>query len=234
MKIGAITAPARELSWDGEFWGVRIAQADHPDVDDWAREHAVGCLFLLLDTGEIERIHQAEERGFRMMDIRVELEVETYQSNAFGTRLVLHEDIVGISDLARRSHRLTRFYADPRFPDSRCDDLYEGWIQNSVAGWADAVYVTGPLGAPTGYVTIHIDDDRDSSSLGLIAIAENARGQGLGQQLVFAVLNHAREQCVPRMRVVTQARNAAALRLFERCGFRIVKTHVWLHKWLTD
>jgi RimJ/RimL family protein N-acetyltransferase len=34
-----------------------------------------------------------------------------------------------------------------------------------------------------------------------------------------------------RITVVTQGRNVAALRLFERCGFLVESSEVWLHKW---
>jgi hypothetical protein len=33
------TQEPRLLAWDTEFWGIRIAQTDHPDVDQWALEN---------------------------------------------------------------------------------------------------------------------------------------------------------------------------------------------------
>jgi hypothetical protein len=44
----------------------------------------------------------------------------------------------------------------------RCDDLYEGWLRNSVDGWAQAVLVLGS--APLGYVTVHVDGRRRRSA----------------------------------------------------------------------
>jgi len=52
------------------------------------------------------------------------------------------------------------------------------------------VFVAGPAGAPLGYVTV-ARSAREAST-GLIAVAESARGQGLGQRLVLRPLEFAR------------------------------------------
>ena len=41
----------------------------------------------------------------------------------------------------RDSHRDSRFYYDPGFPNQRCDELYETWIDRSCHGYADTVLV---------------------------------------------------------------------------------------------
>jgi GNAT superfamily N-acetyltransferase len=146
-----------------------------------AREH-VDLTCLLADPDQPEWIQQAEEQGFRYVDTRVELALdvsEPWYETSHPIRPCEEADVEPMAALARRAHRITRFYADPRFARMRCDDLYEGWLRNSVDGWAQAVLVLGS--APLGYVTVHVDGQ--AASLGLIAVHEQARGHGYGLAL---------------------------------------------------
>jgi dTDP-4-amino-4,6-dideoxy-D-galactose acyltransferase len=68
-------------------------------------------------------------------------------------------------------------------------------------------------------------------SIGLIGVAPDAQGQGLGRSLVEGAVVWARDRGLERVTVVTQARNVAALRTFEACGFRTDDVGLWFHKW---
>lgn len=214
------------LDWDSDFWGVAIMRVFDPQV--WWNEGDVNCAFLLLDANATDLIHDAERRGFRLMDVRVTLEATQGVARCYG-RPVYDEDVDTLAALARRSHKLTRFYADQRFPNERCDDLYETWIRKSIDGWADAVRLVTFAGHPVGYVTVHMDGT--DSSLGLIAVDEAARQRGHGHRLVMAALWEAWSRGAERMTVVTQGRNLAAQRMFQRAGFVTSKTELWFHRW---
>ena len=150
--------------------------------------------------------------------------------------------------MASTSHRDTRFYSDAHFPRPLCDALYARWIQASCEGFADAVLVIGPAGAPLGYVTCHLDtpppgrpapaEARDAHDhpprggrIGLIAVGEDARGRGLGPLLVRAAVDWLGGHGAAAVSVVTQGRNVAAQRLYQRCGFLTRDLHLYYHKW---
>jgi dTDP-4-amino-4,6-dideoxy-D-galactose acyltransferase len=230
MKLSVTTKsalqPAGELlTWDGDFWGIRIGRANTSDIDKWAKENTVGCICLLINADEPGQIQAAEERGFRFMDVRVTLARAT-QGRLAAVRTHTPEDVDALAAIARVSHRITRFYADPRFPDERCDDLYETWIRSSCAGWADTVLIAGDK---QGYCTVHVSGDE--GSIGLIAVRQDSRGKGLGMELVDGAIDWCFTKGLDRITVVTQGRNTAALRLFQRCGFLIEKTEIWMSKW---
>jgi dTDP-4-amino-4,6-dideoxy-D-galactose acyltransferase len=204
---------------------------DFPAVDAWAREHRFACVYYLA-RDEPGRAVEAEEAGFRLMDVRVELGRATAGGETSGLRPARPEDEPVLRQLARSNHRITRFYADPNFPDERCDDLYETWIARSLEGWAAAVLVVEHEGGPAGYVSCHeLESEPGSGSIGLIGVAAGAQGRGLGRALVEGAVVWARERRLERMTVVTQARNVAALRTFEACGFRTDDVRLWFHKW---
>ena len=234
-KITATTecADPQMMSWDTEFWGVRTGRATSLDgLSEWAIANTVGLICLLVDADRPREIQRAEEQGFRLMDVRVTLDCRTRPFTFSGVRMARAEDTSRLCAIARHAFPLTRFYADPRLDDDRCDDLYAEWTRSLCAGGADIVLVAERDLVPVGYVTVNRDGDM--SEIGLIAVADDWRGQQIGTELVKAALDWAHLQGCNRMRVVTQGRNIGALRTFEGCGFRIANTSVWLHRWYKE
>jgi ribosomal protein S18 acetylase RimI-like enzyme len=235
--MGVTTRSAGEssaelLSWDSEFWGVRIAKAPTL-MDDWALDNTIGCMWLLIPAHEQADIHRAEEGGARVMDVRVKLEHTLGVRAVTNTRRAEDKDTEQIVKIARSAFRgLTRFYADPRFPDERCDDLYENWVRDSLSGWAATTIVHPWNGKIGGFITVHLDDD--VASIGLIAVAKKAQGNGLGKALTLAAINWADASGAKKLTVVTQGCNIPAQRTFHGSGFAAAQTDIWLHKWLYD
>ena len=229
----------RTLAWDSDFFGCRIARLEDTGLepgDVAALERAVAaegidCVYLLAD--EALPPDRALTAGFRPMDERVTLELEPVPEIAppgAAVRPAVAADGPALEDIAADAHRGTRFFADARFPRERCVELYRTWIRNSLRGSADAVRVVEDASGPAGYATAHLRPGR-LGEIGLVGVAARARGQGLGQALVGAVVHWLRAQGCARVRVVTQGQNAAALRLYTGAGFRVLRTETWYHRW---
>jgi len=226
------------------FFGLRIARfsgaaygrVEAEAASRFCAEHEIDCLYILIDTAQIDAVHVAEERGSRLVDIRVTLEktlspaapraVDRFAS----IRRSTDRDLPQLQRIARHSHRETRFYADPGFDRERCHGLYETWIEKSCRGYADAVFVAECEGAAGGYVTCHRESD-NTGRIGLIAVAPALRCRGLGNELVRTALEWFASQSLQSARVSTQGRNASALRLFERNDFVTASVHLWFHLW---
>ena len=221
----------RLLEWDSEFWGLRIAQIPSVDADEWAREQHVACAYLLVPGENAPEAHRAEERGYRLVDVRVELEARSAAGEA-AVRPVRDEDVDALRAIARTNHTDTRFYADPHFLRAACDELYDTWIRRSCEGWADAVLVADADGAAAGYVSVHRRGEH--GAIGLIGVAAGSRGRGLGDALARGALDWCAAAGLSACRVVTQGRNVAAQRLFQRCGFRTRSLDLWFHKWFDE
>jgi len=223
VQPGAETAVATLLDWDSEFWGAPIGRVEGGvldqerlrTADEWAAANGVACVYFLADSSDAESAHVAEDGGFRLMDLRVELRRPTAGDETTGElRPAGAADGDALRAIARASHGVTRLYADPHFPDDRCDDLYDTWITRSLEGWADGVLVAEVGERPVAYVSCHLDSAARAGSIGLIAVDESARDRGAQE-----------------MSVVTQGRNAAALRTFQRAGFLVDSVGLWFHKW---
>jgi dTDP-4-amino-4,6-dideoxy-D-galactose acyltransferase len=216
------------LPWDSEFFGFRIGRLHGHELTpelaaearQWCRANQVSCLYFL---GAAEPLRAPE--GFRLVDERITCrwEILPVEGTSPGVRRSQLSDLEALESIARTSHRDSRFYHDPQFDKARCDDLYAAWIRRSCDVWSDQVLVATHQNQPSGYLTL------TGNSIGLVAVAEHARGRGLGMQLVTAAQRYFNNSDAGYVEVVTQGRNRAARDLYLRCGFRVVKAQHWYH-----
>jgi ribosomal protein S18 acetylase RimI-like enzyme len=230
------------LPWDSDFFGLRIGRVMASDftVDsaaeilDKAREESVDCLYLLVDARDSEKVQAAENSGFRLVDVRITRERDAPRKEKSGPIENIDqchaEDIPGLQAIARRSHRDSRFYHDPNFPNKLCDALYEAWIENACNGASACVIVARSAGRAVGYVTCDLPEPR-LGVLGLVAVAEDQVGKGFGGLMVEGALEWMATQQRTCVRVVTQARNINASRLYEANGFKTVQVENSYHLW---
>lgn len=233
------------LAWDTDFFGRRIARVDEKvfgpgsasDILARARDEAVDCLYLLVDAGDSEAVRTAEKAGFQLVDVRVTRERRAPDGKARGLPpeigLYQETDIEALCAIARESHGDSRFYQDSSFSRSRCDDLYETWIRNACEGAAAAVVVARSEERAVGYVTCE-HPEPDLGNLGLVAVAADQAGQGYGARMVEGALGWLASEGCERIRVVTQARNIPASRLYESNGFKTISVENSYHLWLGE
>jgi dTDP-4-amino-4,6-dideoxy-D-galactose acyltransferase len=229
------------LDWDSEFFGVKIARLIPDSLTNtlldralsWCRAEKVRCLYFLARIDDEETILLAERNAFQLVDVRITMERSLPAPN-YSTgpvRPFRSGDLEALRAIAATSHRDTRFYHDSHFPKQLCSALYQTWLEKSCAGYADAVLVAETNGSAVGYVSCHLSGER-YGSIGLAAVAEEARGRGLGGELVNAALSYFQEKGMTRATVVTQGRNFSAQRLYQACGFVTQCMQLWYHCWL--
>ncbi len=248
MNLDA-AAPCDLLEWDTNFFQCRIARVRNdklnPDlagrIDDWSRNSGVRGLYFLARADDPVTMRTAEEHGFELVDIRVTFECRllgpggqksVQERSTVPIRSVCSEDLPALQALARTAHNDTRFCSDSHFSRSRVDALYSTWIALDCQGRADKVFVaTSPNNEPLGYITCHLDSAMKQGQIGLVGVGEAARGKGLGRSMVRAALDWLASQDAQKITVVTQGRNVAAQRLYQRCGFLTLDVQLWYHKW---
>ena len=231
------------LDWDSQFFSCRIASVSElhlcgeamAEIENWCKTQRIDCLYWLADIADSETIRWAEQHHFRLVDIRLTLAAACSVSPAPAAasnsiRLSCENDIPILCNLARVNHRDSRFYFDGNFPKERCDALYDTWSERSCRGYADAVFVPEVQGKAAGYISCHLKAD-GAGQIGLVGLAPEARGKGLGTELVQTALNWFRDQGARRVSVVTQGRNIAAQKLYQRSGFVSQSVQVWYHRW---
>lgn len=237
------TAPCTYLEWDSAFWNHRVARVNQhtlteatlADVLVWCADKTIDLLYFLAEPDDALTVQLAESNRFRLVDIRLTFEHRLQTSpDAIleGVRPVTDNDIDVLRAIAKNSYYDSRFYYDPLLPAYRVDALYETWITNSCNGYANEVLVADVDGQPSGFITCHLDGD--IGSIGLVGVGTAARGQGIGRLLVQAALAWFAEKDMRAVTVVTQGRNVAAQRLYQRAGFMTESVRLWYHRWFGE
>lgn len=234
--------PCRLLEWDSQFFGRRIARvcatridpADVQRIREWADAEAVECLYYLAPSDHYQSVRTAEGAGFQLVDIRLTRERDLAGVSGPLPEAVepfRREDLPTLRAIARESHRDSRFYFDVNFPRERCDALYQVWIEKSCAGDANAVLVARHAGSVAGYVTCGLGGD-ESGAIGLFAVGPASRRSGVGHRLLEGAVAWFAAQGCRSARVVSQARNVASSRAYEKAGFRTLSVEHYYHLWL--
>ena len=243
MTPTASTEPAVLLAWDTAFFGRRIGRVlgDRFDADlarsvnAWARRNAIEALYFLARSDDPLTTTTAEAAGFRFVDIRLTFALERPTSSGPtrpDVRAARADDLAALQTLARVSHGDTRFFFDMAFARERAQALYAAWIKRACEDADGVVWV--PVDAqdrPLGYLSCHYDAAEAAGEIGLVAIDPAAQGRGLGRALIDAGMIWFAEKGATRVTVVTQGRNRAAQRLYQRSGFLTDSLALWFHKW---
>lgn len=234
--------PGVFLPWDSEFFGFRIGRANGARLDAsararllaWSAEERLRCLYFFADGNDAATLEQAHAGGFKFVDVRVDLAMPLRAGAPAelpqGVRVATAADLPALEAIARTAHTDTRFSKDAGFPTDRVAELYARWIQrdfreHQVLAW-DA-----PAGGAAGYVTCQFNAATRVGRIGLIAVAAEQQGRGAGRTLVEGALRRFAQAGCIEARVVTQACNLAAQRLYQAHGFRTAETHATFHRW---
>jgi ribosomal protein S18 acetylase RimI-like enzyme len=227
------------LDWDSRHFGVKVARLPEPDGPEdlaegiaTAEDAEVRCLTMLVELDRPRLIGAAEAAGFRSYDVRLEFDRTLGDPPAAATPLVATEaDLPRLEEIARTSFFDSRFYADPNFDDERAAEMYALWVRRGIDDDERLLLTDEERG---GFIVCHFDADGGVGTIDLIAVADAARGRGTGSRLVEAAESAFAERGLGRARVVTQARNIGAQRLYQRRGYRTAAASLWLHRWTEE
>ena len=92
------------------------------------------------------------------------------------------------------------------------------------SGLRDRTLVATRVGRAIGFVVLQ-EPDRGRAYIAAIAVVEEARGRGVGRELLHAAERLARGLGARELALTTAESNLAALELFQRSGFARVARH---------
>lgn len=239
------------LEWDSKFFGYRIAKVishtitleQATSINAWCTENEIDCLYFLAESHNPETIRIVEDNHYRNVDIRhvYDMNISQWESSPIGITEDTILDIATASDtpellaMVDNSFIHTRFYYDAYFHAEQANSLYRIWLDHSInENLADRVIVIRKQGKPQGFITCNLDQDNKIGTIGLIGVADFAQGQNLGSKLVYQSMDYFKQEGIEVVQVVTQGRNIAANRLYQKCGFRTSAVYLWYHKWFTN
>ncbi len=211
---------------------------DIEDVLSQLRARGVRLAYWPMPPGDPDLRKAAERTGGMLVDEKRYYERRCLPTKP-GTTTSVAADVelygggadASLEDLAVQSGAYSRFAVDSEIGRDRFEQLYRLWMRKSISGeLADAVLVAGPSSNPGGMITVRASDAR--GEIGLVAVAPEERGRGVGKQLLLAAQVWFEQQACDRVVVVTQGANEPACKLYENCGFQCEKVEDFFHFWL--
>jgi len=233
--------PCELLPWDTNFFGIKTARVltgtMTPEiavsVDNWCKTHGIQWLYFLANPNDPAITASAQRNGYKLVDVRMTFDRDPKGVTAASPIIspFLLADMPFLERIAAASFTDSRFYHDGRIPVEKCNELFVTWTRSSCQSDTDHILVARENGEAVGYVTCHADRESRNGTIGLIGVDSHHRGRGIGRNLLNASLTWAAGLGLQRMSVVTQARNSAARKLYERCGFVEKSSQPYFHKW---
>jgi ribosomal protein S18 acetylase RimI-like enzyme len=236
----------RYLQWDSDFFGLSVASLDggHLQAEtskvafDWCMKEKIRCLYFLANGTDSQTLQYAYKAGFKFVDVRVEMEfdlrnLQKTQVPSLEIKPVTKRVELGcIQTLARKSHTDSRFFKDLNFNRTKCEKLYEKWINSDFERGNIFGFFPDEKEIVKGYITFTMES-LAVARIGLIAVQNHYRGRGVGSELLNKTIATSRKLNAKKIIVVTQATNTSAIKLYEKAGFRISDVKLWFHKWFT-
>lgn len=236
----------QKLDWDSKFFNLNIGYISclrlTPNIEKhikkFIRREKIDLLEYLCNCHDRNSVITSEENGYSFVDMRLtfykfigdaaRMENRLNFSIGFGKQ----RDIETIQNIATDIYVYSRYYFDNNFDRNKVKEFYREWVRKAVLGnFDDFAYVLYDKNQPIGFCTIK-KMRQNTVQIGLFGLNAVYRGDGLGCHFLNSVLNKLKEQeRVNYVEVVTQGRNYAAQRLYQRCGFLTKSTELWYHKW---
>ena len=92
-------------------------------------------------------------------------------------------------------------------------------VDEDVAANPAGVFVAEAGGRVVGYVSTRVDREAGKGRIPNLAVAEEARNQGLGRRLIEHALDYFRAEGLEYAVIETMAQNAIGHHLYTACGF---------------
>lgn len=220
--------------WDSEFFGypVGICQVENShelDLKTFEKEAGAFRLLYIFSSSELKLADS------KLVDKKVILKKKSWPEIAKPSFEEFDEkihDYQQLLNLALLSGVYSRFKLDNNFKNNEFERLYKKWLDNSLSNKTQTkVIVIRKDDELTGMVTIDLKES-NIAKIGLLSVATNHQGKGIGKQLLNAVNFISAGNNCASIEVPTQQFNIPAMNLYQKHGFEIFSiTHIY-HKWI--
>ncbi|AKP52430.1 GNAT family N-acetyltransferase [Cyclobacterium amurskyense] len=230
-------AKIERLNWDSDFFGYEVGRLDLINSDEFNVEKFISesssfklVYILSKKTIPYEFITLVDRKIIYRKD-----DISNVGYNSFKNRLIsfdenLH-DKKQLIELALASGIYSRYNIDSNFNNNEYTKLYTRWILNSInKEIAFEVLIALENKQILGFITIG-KINSDLADIGLIAVHPDARGRGIGTELINSAIEMAKSKNFKRIQVVTQSENIPACNLYQKANFKEIDITNIYHYW---
>jgi dTDP-4-amino-4,6-dideoxy-D-galactose acyltransferase len=215
------------LKWDSQFFKLKIGRFESKNLTlplfrellANKQKENYNLIYLFTKTVDADISDELNKKNLCPVDEKVVFYKTITEQNFLPENIQIYSAQLDQSllNLALLSGHKSRFKTDNRL-NHKFESLYKIWIQKSISGeMADAVFVAKSDDTIDGFVTVR--KKKEHGQIGLIAVAPEAQGKGLGAKLMKAAEFWYWENNLKTCSVITQLKNTGACALYEKNGY---------------
>lgn len=224
--------------WDSKFFGYKVGEIN---IDQIEGKKTFEDLFVDIHHSGYELVYLLGENipeelkfklkinaGFHEKKVLLEKEIQGFSAGSdlpgFKKFSRLHKPLnKKLLSLTYQSGTFSRFNLDLKFKENEFQRMYKAWIEDSLAGvQVDEVFVIEAENRDTvGFITIKLEST--FSSIGLVAVDENARGRNIGSSLLRLVEDFSFSNSRRIIQVTTQGVNKKAIGFYLKNKYKVRK-----------
>ncbi|MGV6988957.1 dTDP-4-amino-4,6-dideoxy-D-galactose acyltransferase [Testudinibacter sp. P80/BLE/0925] len=227
--------------WESDFFAMEIGRLQFTGGENAAphtvqgNESAVFAPFELVQckihADQAERIHRLQQLGFQFVEGELDFCLPLSETKSARNELQTanDRDLDELENLFGDAFQLSRF-RQPWFSAQQNRTFYRTWIGKAVSAQFDDVCLVqrGADGSIQGAVSVR-SVDTENARVGLLAVAENARGQGVAKKLVQSAVDWSAQRQRQQLWIATQSGNQAAIKLYQQSG-KIAQVAYWFYR----
>lgn len=226
------------LDWDSAFFGFSVASFHCSsvsldllsDLQKRMKQLDIVLTYIFESKPILENI---EKSSYKPLDTKVWYEKELELKDINSLQLTSIKGTYPTQDLKQMAYEsgvFSRFRLDPKIEPHKARELYELWLEQSLLGSkAWEVLITEQNNRASGFVSL--EEYEEGAKLGLLAVSNEFRRQGIGKQLVQGAINASWSHGSKKLQIITQDQNIPACKLYETFNFKRIKIENVYHLW---
>ncbi|OVE76900.1 hypothetical protein BVX98_04330 [bacterium F11] len=192
--------------------------------------------YVKIHSNETSLLKTLTTMGFYVVDVgltfqRIGSVVKGTSKGSMVIRQTSEKDRADVLRIAKTSFRYSRFHSDPLISKEIANKIKMKWVDNFYSGKrGNALFVAEKKGRILGFLlSLKKGKGRkEVNIIDLIATTNKAKGKGVGLSLIYGFMKSFKSKKA-LFQVGTQAVNIPSVRLYEKCGFRLIGTQYVLH-----
>jgi ribosomal protein S18 acetylase RimI-like enzyme len=181
--------------------------------------------YVKIPESETQQSETLEASGFSRVETLLTYEKQPSGKEAADPRLreARPTDRERVKQIAGCSFRFSRFHVDPGFGPGVGNRIKGAWAENFFRGTrGDRMLVAEESGNLAGFILLL--EKPEGLVVDLIAVDPACQGRGLGRALLLGA-----ETKSQRIVAGTQMANASSCRMYQKCGYTILKSELVYH-----
>jgi len=234
-----------KLNWDSDFFGFPIAYLSSRYLTEaimfrslqFIKKHNIKLVEYLCNCHDRKSVLIAERNKFDFVDIRLTYEKKISEAkkivlpDGINFGLAEKKDIEILKQISKNMYMDSRYFFDGKFDLKKVNEFYQSWVEKAVKGiFDDKCFCLFDDQEAIGFCSIKYNE-MNAAKIGVVGLASRYQGKGLAQRMLTLVFNELIKEQIGKLYVVTQGRNYAAQRLYQKVGFLTKSTELWYHKW---